>query len=71
MSIPCVQSYLWDNDRVVAEWVEHQMEVSGTREEGNTSYLQENLQIIRRDNAISQVKEVVKVCVCVDDIRFV
>ncbi|MPC07509.1 Acetyl-CoA carboxylase [Portunus trituberculatus] len=55
-----VESYLWDNDRVVAEWVEHQMEVCSTREEGNTSYLQENLQIIRRDNAISQVKEVVK-----------
>lgn len=55
-----VESYLWDNDRVVAEWVEHQMETCGTREEGNTSYLQENLQIIRRDNAISQVKEVVK-----------
>lgn len=55
-----MQSYLWDNDKVVAEWVEEQMQGCGMREE-NTSYLQENLQIMRRDAAISQVKEVVKV----------
>lgn len=54
-----VESYLWDNDRVVSEWVEHQMEASGTREEGNASYLQENIQILKRDAAISQVKEIV------------
>lgn len=55
-----VESYLWDNDKVVAEWVEQQMQCVGDKEEGNSSYLQENLQIIRRDAAISQVKDVMK-----------
>lgn len=62
------QSYLWDNDTVVAEWVESQMQSCWSREAGatlpedtNTTYLTENLQLMKRDAAISQVKDVVKV----------
>lgn len=62
-----VESYQWDNDRVVAEWVELQMEGYWSKDakslrpdDYTTSYLQENLLLIKRDAAISQVKNVVK-----------
>ncbi|XP_069956208.1 acetyl-CoA carboxylase isoform X2 [Cherax quadricarinatus] len=62
-----VESYLWDKDQVVAEWLDQQMEgywfgVDGKSplEDASTSYLSENLQLMKRDAAISQVKDVVK-----------
>lgn len=55
---------------MVAEWLEQQMEGYWTKgtgnlrpDEGTTSYLQENLLLMKRDAAISQVKDVVKVSV--------
>ncbi|KAK3859492.1 hypothetical protein Pcinc_034403 [Petrolisthes cinctipes] len=62
-----VESYLWDKDKVVAEWLEQQMEGYWTKgtgnlrpDEGTTSYIQENLLLMKRDAAISQVKDVMK-----------
>lgn len=62
-----VESYLWDNDQVVAEWLHLQLDGYWSKEtqksppeEGNTSYLLENLQLMKRDAAISQVKSVIK-----------
>ncbi|XP_042208742.1 acetyl-CoA carboxylase 1-like [Homarus americanus] len=61
------KTYLWDNDIAVAEWLDLQMEGHWSNEagkslpeEGSTSYLLENLQLMKRDAAISQVKDVIK-----------
>ncbi|XP_045594879.2 acetyl-CoA carboxylase isoform X3 [Procambarus clarkii] len=62
-----VESYLWDKDKVVAEWLDQQMESYWLREDGkpcleesSNSYVLENLQQMKRDAAISQVMGVVK-----------
>lgn len=60
-----VESYLWDSDKAVAEWVDRQMEgasPAGTppASEGCSTYLLENLQLMKRDAAISRVKDVMK-----------
>ncbi|KAK7068522.1 hypothetical protein SK128_027163 [Halocaridina rubra] len=61
-----VESYLWDSNKDVAEWLDRQMEGKGSKEtsasseEGGSSYLLENLQLIKRDAAISQVKKIMK-----------
>ena len=60
---------MWDNDQAVAEWVEHQIEGGGSREgqppptsrEGVTSHLLESLQLLKRDAALTTVKNVFKV----------
>lgn len=63
-----VESVLWDSNKGVAEWLDQQMEGGESKEEAEassisesgSSYLLENMQLLRRDAAISQVKEVMK-----------
>ncbi|MCL4129408.1 UNVERIFIED_CONTAM: hypothetical protein GTU68_007193 [Idotea baltica] len=63
-----VESYLWDSDQSVAEWVEQQMEGGGSSEEGPsptsregaTSHLLESLQMLKKDSALNTVKQLTK-----------
>ena len=63
------QSYKWDQDSSVAEWLEQQLEGGGCREgdpsptsrAGVTSHLLESLQMFKRDAALSSVKSVLEV----------
>ncbi|KAF2367472.1 Biotin carboxylase-like N-terminal domain [Trinorchestia longiramus] len=59
-----IESYLWDQDCEVAEWLEQQLEGGGCRSggpsvnsrEGVTSHLLESLQIFKRDAALASIK---------------
>ena len=65
-----MESYLWDDDVTVAEWVDRQLEgvlgaasgalSGGMSPDGCSTYLLENIHMLKRDQAIAQVKEVVK-----------
>ncbi|XP_076067982.1 acetyl-CoA carboxylase isoform X2 [Oratosquilla oratoria] len=51
-----IDSYSWDSDQTVAEWLE---EHKVPKEDGDT-YLEESVQMIKRDAAIGQVRALVK-----------
>ncbi|XP_068249206.1 acetyl-CoA carboxylase isoform X1 [Palaemon carinicauda] len=66
------ETYLWDSNKDVALWLEQQMQQenlvnkdcgstsSTPTDETSSSYLSEKLQLLRRDAAISEVKEIMK-----------
>lgn len=58
----CVQSYLWDNNQAVVQWLTSQIdETDGTILAD--SLISNNIRSVRKDAVINQVKETINVSI--------
>ncbi|KAG5840360.1 hypothetical protein ANANG_G00187980 [Anguilla anguilla] len=51
-----VKAYLWDNNKVVVEWLEKHL----SEEDGNRSAIRENIKYLKRDYALKHIRSLVQ-----------